>query len=1293
MANQLANIGSNINELKECVDLGYTTETCVVAQGTKETIKYGCVAGASVMLSSGIPQVQIGGVGLALSSEPLGTMAKETILFFSDKQQKNDPVNNSDNFDNFDNFDNSDNSDNTDNSDNSYNSNERVKNEIRFRELKNDIGFTNLDVEYAREELGQLLHKTQNNITLTREQINGELENIHRTSKNTVDIQTRLSKLAKKTNDKVDMLVLNYELMFRKSCKLSPDIVKKYGTDENFKRENNKLEQMILEKNTNSEISIQHERVMLTIKNNDDLTYELNNFTTNINVCGSVGSCIANLCGHTAEAKHINTITSSVIQLSSIAAGFNGLGPLACMGPYGLGAIAVVTILNCAMSLTEEEGTSPFVGLHQMLTSIIESIGELKKSVEEHFKMLNVKLDKMESNIIKHIIDNFDMNYSTQCLLKQLCIDNMRFQDFTINSIESINSNITSLKNQIIAQETSQIVINIGNLISKIYVNLDVGKVSDYSNELTGKLLHPYECTNSILVGQYECIDKTSIPSLSLNSLEKRTVYSNTKKYFLLKKLCSSNVYISQYMNSTQIISKMFEIQKHVMNCMCFHTFYNEFKSSDSEIGLFPFEISNSSIILAFNKSTEVCHYYSFGDIDFMLDIKLTSIIELLEYDVVKQYHSSNNEEKILMGLYYLIKNELSVMDITQEIIIESDNNFIEELPDTEYENVNHILYTSIIRALMLLKVKQYTPESIEDDKYIKISDNEMNQIFSIGHILQKNIQCVNMLKNEKFFTNLQTKYFQAKKNLIDEIKTKFVADVNIELEKLTDIFLNGSFLEITKSISFDTEITVTEQALSWWHGSRSVGNDRGVGAGTWAVVTFNPDGIFTNYENAVKESARNFKSLHLKYIEECKTQLRTNKIFPEMKIQDSAYMSNTINYKNEYTHQLPFFIYPDEQTRTKIVLPLFESLRKKLMEITKNTSYFIICTELILNGIGMYKVFYKIINNIFTLIFYIQINDNILEKIKNLPYSNDEPYKTVIANMQSKLITLATVDIPDYTTVFNSVTLDTNKTDSIWTWFCGGITGSGQTYHQYENSHTHIPGNWSCAGVQVPTWSKRPSVINDTTKLKYNEINNHTALGLLEAIKNPMLDNRFNGVKKNMFTLTTDNPVYSKLDEYFATVRAIETFDYFTWNKMEKNDIRIRNELDINTKILNNNDVILCKDICVAFVETSFDTIKSEYDEASFIGDNTLVGCLKDLTQITEIFGSYITKGLSTPEIVKSMIGHINKLYTTHKQLLNDINRTNNFYGEEKTNELNRIVQQYTENLNNMSNPNNLLC
>ena len=307
-------------------------------------------------------------------------------------------------------------------------------------------------------------------------------------------------------------MLKNYEIMFNKSCKLSQDIVNKYNNDNEFKKENDKLEKMINNKSNSNEISKQHQIVIQKIKNNEDLTKELKTFTDNINVCGSVGSCMANVFGYHNEAKHINNITSSAIQLTTISSAFNGLGPMASMGPNALSAMAIVTVLNTAMSLfNNDEGTSPFIALHEMLTSIMNSITGLKEEMKEYFRKLDIKLDKIEANIIKHIIENFDMNYENQCILKQLCKDNLRFQEYTISSLENINNNINSLKNQIIQSETNQIIISIGNLISKIYCNLDITKVSDYSNELTGKLLHPYECTHIALTGEYQQFNENSV--------------------------------------------------------------------------------------------------------------------------------------------------------------------------------------------------------------------------------------------------------------------------------------------------------------------------------------------------------------------------------------------------------------------------------------------------------------------------------------------------------------------------------------------------------------------------------------------------------------------------------------------------------------------------------------------------------------------------------------------------------------------------------------------------------------
>lgn len=1272
MAKNFANVGKHIDSVLHCTNEGYSPEACATAVGTKEIVKLGCIAGGTSMMSSGVPHVVIGGAGLALSAEPLGNIAKETVLFFSEKDTNKST------------------SDISSEGllDDKYEPSDSVKTQIEFMKVRHDIDFTNMSIDTMKEELQKKLDETQEKILFTRDELYEKVSEIHRTSRSSSDVQTRISKLANKLEQKTDILELNYEIMFKKSCALSPEIVSKYKTDSDFKREHDKLNEMMSQNKSVQEIAGQHEKVIQTIKHNNDMTQELNSFTNNLSVCGSVSACVANLCGRPQEAQHINAITSSAVQLSFISAGFSGLGPMACMGPYGLGAMAVVTVLNCAMALSQKTGESPFIALHQMLTSIMTSIADLKKTIEEHFRRLNVKLDKMEANIIKHIIDNFDMNYETQCILRQLCVDTMKFQDYVTITMETINSNINSLKTQLTQQEATKVVIDVGSLISSVYVNLDQSKVSDYTNQLTGKLLHPYEATHIALIGKPNKFDHDSIPSLSLYSLPTRIVYSNIEKYKLLKELIGSNAYVSQFMNSSQIITKMFDVRRNVVDCLCFHTYYNEFLANGSNIGLFPFEFGNSSLILALNKDSMVCNYYYFGDVDFVLDIRFTALLSELGYDIAKQFDATNDEINVLKVLIHLGKQRLTTI-VSQEMM-DSDTACIRvrlpSLVDTEYENVNHTLYTSIVRALMLLKVNQYTPRSVEDEDYIRISDNEMNQIFCVAHVLQKNIQSVNALKAPHVFNQLWENYTTAKTNLISTIKTEFTAKSETELAKLVDPFINGAFLDITKCENFNEELSVTQNAMNWWNGSKTVANDRGVGAGTWGITTFNACGTFGSYEEAVRLSARNFRAEHLKYIEKCKTYMRQNKLYPKM--LSTRY--NNVDFKSEYTHQLPFFAYP--KSGSGIVLPLFETIRSKLMTATRNFNCFLQCGKYILNGMGHYEAFYQLVNDTFILTLIFKPNADVLSSLNGMTYTDLE--RTAVNLLTThKYIALAKYQIDGYSTKFGGVNLDNTKTEALWTWWCGGEAGSGERYQETEHWDSHIRGNWSRAGVSVPTWSTRPSIITKDTVvniLLITDENTSKALIVLERKCDNKLNPMYKQIYTKLFNISTD-PVCIELNRYFSTVRAIETYDYFTYKKMENNDIKIRNMTDVTTHILKHYSV-WCNTLCDQFSETSKSVIMQTYSTSPFVGDITLTACLKEITQITEIFGAYITKGLSTPDIVKAMIDRINKLYTSHKQLLTDIQRTNTMAPEEQREEINRISRQYSESLNKMGNTSNLL-
>jgi hypothetical protein len=51
----------------------------------------------------------------------------------------------------------------------------------------------------------------------------------------------------------------------------------------------------------------------------------------------------------------------------------------------------------------------------------------------------------------------------------------------------------------------------------------------------------------------------------------------------------------------------MFEIKNQIPNCMSFYTFYDEFINGSNNVGLFPFEIEETSIIIAISKEMSNC--------------------------------------------------------------------------------------------------------------------------------------------------------------------------------------------------------------------------------------------------------------------------------------------------------------------------------------------------------------------------------------------------------------------------------------------------------------------------------------------------------------------------------------------------------------------------------------------------------------------------------------------------------------------------------------------------------------
>ena len=1272
--NKLSKTGSVINDFIGCKDEGYSNIACGTSIVIKEGTNIGVTITGSSLIATGtatgnIPSI-VYGSGLIIGSNKISSETKNLFLSFCEKDESKEKIIINDG-----------------GMDSDEEREIRLRPETRHRQIINHLDDIRVTNEYNYENEMKKMDNIENNITMGKKELLKQINEIQQSTNTTNEIQTKIQNLitlhCKTKNEKLDIINENYEIMFKNSCKMSYETKQKYNNDENFKKENNKLENMIKTNQSSSEIIKQHAITMKTIEDNNYYTKQLKEFNNNVKICGSVGSCLANLYGRPQEAQHINTLTSSTIELSLIGAGIMGYGAMSCINPYALGAMATVTLLNSAMSLSQSNGTSPFIGIYQILTSIMNSIDNLKKTMIHYFNLLDVKLNKMEANIVKHLIDNFDMNYETQCNLKQLCADTLRYHEYTTLSIETINTNIIDLKNKIVQQEAQNIIKEIGSLISEVYVNLDVLKFSDYSNKLVGKLLHPYDSTDITIVGEYEKFDENSVPVLSVNSLpnlQLRNIYSNIKKYEFLKSIKSSNVYISQYMNSSQIISSMFEIKNQIPGCMSFYTFYNEFINSSNNVGLFPFEIEETSIIIAISKEISNCSMYIFGIIGLTIDIKLSNILVNLNLSISKIINVNNCEINVLKILTHLAVQEN--IYIVSEELFEKDSFIVNskfcELIDTEFENVNHILYTSISDALMLLKINQYEPRTIEDSKFIKISDNEMNQIFSIAHIIQKNIQSISLLKNPKIFEYLCEDYTNKKHILQDIITKTYEKELNYQLSKFTDSFINGQFMNLTECDNFTEEITVTKNALNWWSGHRTVSNDRGCGAGSWNTSNKFLGDSFNEYENEVRKCANEFRKQHLIYIEKCKKNMRDNKSHPKINLFHFYFTTKSITYDNKFITQLPFFIYPSTAMGKNITLPLFQKIREPLMEHCSKLDIFKIYNTFVFHNFGKYKIYYFFSKeNVFSLQIWFEVNNKIIG-LKN-EFNNCVYY-----------------EILNYSTIFENTQLDLTKTEALWTWWCGGIAGCGQKQRTIDNWVSHIPNNWSNEWVYVPNYKHRASIIDNPLEIKKLTTGNVFDMSYKINNKNiEILDNElqkflneilYYPTTKKIFNKSLSNSLNNAYNLYLSTVNALYTYDYFTYNKLLSNNIIIKKYNDFSFSIKKNTEIL---NPINYFNDIKKDEILKRYKTSEFIGTKLLVNCLSNITLMTERFGNYISKGLSTPEIVKTMLSCVNNLYTSHKNLLNEIQQTMELSEGDKTIKLNEIIKEYTEQLADIKNTN----
>jgi hypothetical protein len=302
--------------------------------------------------------------------------------------------------------------------------------------------------------------------------------------------------------------------------------------------------------------------------------------------------------------------------------------------------------------------------------------------------------------------------------------------------------------------------------------------------------------------------------------------------------------------------------------------------------------------------------------------------------------------------------------------------------------------------------------------------------------------------------------------------------------------------------------------------------------------------------------------------------------------------------------------------------------------------------------------------------------------------------------NKNKNMLYFGYTDYCEFTYNFGSVILESDKTEALWTWFCGGMCANGLRQNVITNHGSYIPGNWWYHHVNIPTWSYRQPITENNDYLNSlsnfhlcNTSNSKDELNLIKSFVK--IDHNIMRLEiiKNIFTTSLNNTVANSLEKYFSSINALLTYDYFTYKKINSSHIAIGSYFDIGKHIFDseclNIEYIKAKFIDV---DTLYKKIQEIYEDSEFVGDKILVNCLREITNITEIFSEYIVKGMNTPELCRKFKNGVNELYFGHKNMIMDIERITAGLSPEIREQINKAVSRETTILNNFGNSNSNL-
>lgn len=1265
MAKSLHKLGKGTNGVEKCSAEGYSDLACVVSQVAKDLTTTASLAGAGVLFSIPTPINIAGGTILAYNADTYGTTAEKIILNFCDKNEKQSHI-----------LDNK--------------TNEKLT--MLNKEVQQSITLSEFNFGYLKHQINVANENIQTVYDSTIDTINDNtIDIINSTKSIQQNIKKELNNRFDNIDNAIEYLVDAFEKSIKQNYKISDETVEKLQHNKKFISENNKLNNLIDSSVNFDEISKQRQIVNLTINDIKTSELELQKFNVMTNSCGQLCSSVASLMGNNDLANDISCVAGFACQMSIVYAGYSGFGPLACMGPYEWGIMAVSSIVGLASGLLKKDnGQNPMIGLYKMMVNIMESIKELKILMQQNFDILFSKLTITEKNIIKNIIDVKDINYEILDMINRLrheCITQFQIAGDSFKAIDQKLSNI----NEMILNETSSTQIReIGSFVSKIFYNQDTELFENHRSDLVSRLMEPYGSSHVTLIGNK--FDENSLPILNLNSILVEcnvTTLSKIKMDLYLKELSEQkNIYISQIMNMSQFVM---DENNFVTTSNILGAFFNEYQECDKNVGVFLVEVEDSSIILIFSKGTKTCNVVYINVPPLYFTLKLSKMLHSLHFTITETNMSSKHDTQIIM------------LNLLCNIFGKEHLNY-NNLIDMSTQVVNPVLNQSLHRTLLYLMMDRYYPTNEKDEKCARINYKEMNQLFDCVDKLQSNYMKLQQLSNPKNVLKLLKETEKSSSALILSISIKFNELFGHKLINSYQDYTNNVLVTLSKVNGFVKELTVSENNPvwrtgthnDWWHNRSSEDRRSNSISGYWNE---NVSNHYHSYRRAVIDSALEIMNSHVLYVNNCLDDMRSKKIYPNGKMFEPLYIENDVLY------QLPFYIFPEPTYQNDLILPLYKDLRKLLTNEIKSkltlrnlfeAQYFDLC-KLVMR--------YEIVNNFINITMY------------SVTVSNNSQIYTKVF-----VITLPFSFVLGGTTLTNS--------DGVFTMFCGGIVATDSGYHHVN--HEHHPGSKGRFyekddHVYLPAWFHRKGVYEDeelrmqfcNINYVYNTIDFHNQdfYGVGVNILHKYISECIKSVFDPYLTGNMVDNVSIKIFEYLTNLRKIETWDFFTYNELTKDSFNeiVKNKSDI-VRLLNNKSFygtlnkIISDDFMKMFFKFNYEkhvnnylnkfcrqiNIKTSFDEiteeeitdtiARPTGHELFSEDLRESYFVSEMLCPYIVTGESTGEIVEKMAQKLADARSQQFKLLNYINNFSNLTKDEQKDGLQTFVKQLQNNVSNMN-------